>query len=472
MANEGGSSNQVMKRYQLFDVESYEEKAVKKEKGASIAVDTEANLGVRAKVTSILSSQGIAVINEYWYILGVIKSNDIPGPIPDLPLEEQSMLFVAVKGQTTIALQSHVKNFGIWYREAEKTKYIITIGEDYIEERFVNPQKADTTDKSLSVVIKIWDAEKLANDGYYSIEEDPKEESKNDMKSQPKIIYLNRTLPFQHLSSASVSNDLTHIALGLATGAVLVVAVPDNQPKSLCIIPSNTIQFINLTPDTDFATPVTNIYLTKYIDENMYQAWNIYCTCDKGFYLYTVVNKKSTLTLLFGSIVEKNAMDGYNDTIVLYDSQTNDLRKYEKNLLKDKYSMKDVDIVRIIGNQIMIIQASDKNKTTIRINDMKNGINSYQSVVTNVLGVSNTEDCVYLLLDGPNSKNCKIMQTLREKNSIDKLEAFIKKKHYDVALNFAENEKFAPEVLADISRYYGDFYLGKVNYESMNIGNV
>ena len=69
------------------------------------------------------------------------------------------------------------------------------------------------------------------------------------------------------------------------------------------------------------------------------------------------------------------------------------------------------------------------------------------------------KDTVYLLIK---SVSETIVQILRQRKSIEKLEFFLKKRHYDVAYRFAKNEKFSNEVLMDILKYHGDFYYEKV----------
>ena len=116
----------------------------------------------------------------------------------------------------------------------------------------------------------------------------------------------------------------------------------------------------------------------------------------------------------------------------------------------------------------MIVTSTEKNKT-IRVYDTDNEIISYQGTA-DVMAECVNGTVIYLLLKGSNSR---ITQTLREKSNIDKLEAFLRKRHYDVAFKFAKNEKFSEEVLADISRYYGDFLHGKVRLRcGQSIGHV
>ena len=101
---------------------------------------------------------------------------------------------------------------------------------------------------------------------------------------------------------------------------------------------------------------------------------------------------------------------------------------------------------------------TEKTKT-IKIYDMENEIVSYQASVAEIYNATVIGSNVYLLVKtGAN----KATQVLKQKTNIEKLEIFLRKKHYDVAYKFAKNEKFSEEVLADISHYYGDFFYGKV----------
>jgi hypothetical protein len=114
--------------------------------------------------------------------------------------------------------------------------------------------------------------------------------------------------------------------------------------------------------------------------------------------------------------------------------------------------------MRLVGKQVLLIIASEKNKT-VQVYDLENEITSYHAVIPDVLAESVSGNTMYILAKGPMSK---MTQTLREKTNIDKLESFLRKKHYEVAYKFAKNENFSQEVIADISRYYGDSLHSKV----------
>ena len=102
---------------------------------------------------------------------------------------------------------------------------------------------------------------------------------------------------------------------------------------------------------------------------------------------------------------------------------------------------------------------SEKEKK-IFIYDTENEISSYQNDAKDILADYVTGSTVYLLSKG--AGNTKTTRILREKQNVDKLKSFLTKKHYDVAYKFAKNEKFSDEVLADISRYSGDYHYTKV----------
>ena len=96
---------------------------------------------------------------------------------------------------------------------------------------------------------------------------------------------------------------------------------------------------------------------------------------------------------------------------------------------------------------------------TVRVYDMDNEIISYQAPISDVLAENVVDTTIYLFVKTATSK---ATQTLKEKLNLDKLELFLRKKHYDVAFKFARNENFSKEVLSDISRYHGDFHYSKV----------
>jgi len=457
-SSDSSGSGQVLKRYQLFEVENFEEKLIKKAKGADIAAEEGTSLEPKVKMATLMSSQGIAVFNDIWYVMGNVKTMENDLPIPDIP-EEQAMLFVCSKGVTVTAIQAHAKNIGIWGCEADHTKYIITVGEDIIDEGLMNPvKKAPTGKKVPAVLIKIWEAEKLLDNKYKTLTDYEKEETKLDAKIYPRIIYLDRVVPSQHISSVAISSEMTNIAIGLTTGYVIFVGPFEKMGNSLYTLQDRDIQYVNLTPESGLNFPVTNIHLIESLDPMGKLMWRIFCTCEKAFYFYTVSGKKSTFSAITGLHAMQNEMDAKDELIIIMDSQTNEIRKFKGDELQEKWPIKETGKIRLVGKQLMVIQTSEKNKT-IRVYDVDNEIISYQAVVADVLAdvVSGTN--IYLLLKGGASK---IMQCLKEKTNIDKLEAFLRKKHYDVAYKFARNEKFSEEVLADISRYYGDFYLGKV----------
>ncbi len=108
----------------------------------------------------------------------------------------------------------------------------------------------------------------------------------------------------------------------------------------------------------------------------------------------------------------------------------------------------------------MFIPMGEKNKT-VRVYDLENEIISSQTTVTEMYAEAVSDGKIYLLAKVGATRAA---QTLREKTNIDKLECFLKKRHYDVAYKFAKNEKFSEEVLADICRYHGDFHYSKVQY--------
>lgn len=334
---EFGSGGAAIKRYQLFDVEQYEDKPVKKAKGAEISAEEGSAVEPKVKLAGMISSQGLAVINDVWFILGTSK------PFEPEATEDQHVLFVAVKGITISAVQSHAKNFGIW--GGDKMKFIVTVGEDQYSEGGLpgagkKPAPMDSGKKQTGIVIKIWDADLLQDNKYKTISEYDKEDPSG--KIIPRIIPLNIALPFSQLCSMSVSKDMTHVALGLVSGMVIIVRATAKTSEGLNNAQPKDIQILQFKPDSGYERPVTNIHLDEAKSDKGIPGYYVYCTSDKSYYYYHTSDKKGGFIL-----IEKEAgampkeMDACNDQIVFLSSTGGILRKFKGRDPEASWPMKD-----------------------------------------------------------------------------------------------------------------------------------
>jgi len=450
---EPGSPAAVMKRYFLFNIESYEEKSNKK--GGLDLIDYDGpTYETRVKFTSIIDSQGITVLNNTWFILGTVKSKDIASPVPDMDLEFRSMLLVCSKEGTKLDLQSHIHNYGIWSRVVNEVQYIATIGEDYIEERLTNPG-SNSHEKVLAVVIKIWEVKKLLEGKYYSLEE----EQGKDGKSFPKIIYLNKKVGIKDISAATFSDDFSKGVIGLTSGSSIYIKANNN--KGYNLFTDKNVQSVDLAPLKDYNKPVTNVHIVNDMDESGNPAWFVFCTTEGALYSYVITPKATKRNVIAGITAPPYTLAARGNEIVVLDPENDELKKFVGQNLVNKWSIEEastVQSVHLTERYIVTVRCSEKTKT-VKVYDMVNNIIPYQTVVAEIFATSTSGDCIYFFL---RKVNAKVLETLREKSNIDKLEIFLKKKHYDVAYSFAESERFSAEVLAEIMRYYGDYYLGKV----------
>lgn len=330
-ANEGAGSAQVYKRYQLFDVDSFEEKVVKKAKGADIAADSGSSLEPRFKLSSIVSSQGLVVYNDMWYIAGAVPISDSPSS------EMQYFLFVCSKGVTLSSLQCHSKCFGIRGVELNKVGYIATLGEDVFPEQ---PGRKISDSRPSGVLLKIWKADLLIENKYVSLSDYIKGDVAN--KTLPKTIPLDKNIPFHHIISMAASKDLSHIAIGLQNGNAILIK---SGVESIAVSPEKDIRSIMLTPDPGFALPVTNIYLYDYQEKGK-SMYFVFCTCEKAFYMYQITPKQNNFALIANDIgAQPGEMDGSDMNISILCPTIGELRKY-KGPTKDKeWPMKEHGVI-------------------------------------------------------------------------------------------------------------------------------
>lgn len=454
-AGEQSPAGQVMKRYFLFNSEVYEEKA--KKGNLDFLEDEGPSYETRVKFSSLATSQGIAVINNEWFVLGTLKTNDVPSPVPSMSLEQRSMLLVCVKEGTKIDLQSHVNNYGLWSRVVNENGYIITMGEDYVEEKATG---GAASGKRLAIVVKVWDAKKLSEGKYYSLEEllEERKDHGKDGKTLPKIIYLNRPVGIKEVSAVGFSDDFTRGVIGLTSGHCIYFRVNSSKNN---LFTDKSIQFMNLSPAAGFDKPITNVNVVASVDEANSPVWLVFCTSEDTFYCYTITQKTASFAIISGFAAPPRTMASRGLEMTILDPENEELRRYVGHELREKWPIEEAATVQgvyITDNNIVTVRRSEKNKT-IKVYDMTNNIISYQAIVAEALGIATSSDCIYLFLK---KVTTRVLETLREKSNIDKLETFLKKKHFDVAFSFAKNAAFPGDVLAEIARYHGDFYLGKV----------
>ena len=330
-------ATQVVKKYPLFDSESYEEKAVKKPKGAEIAAEEGASMEPKIKLPSLITSQGLTVFSDIWYILGTAEQSEL------VPKVQQHLMFVHSKGVTLASVHCHLQNFGIWGREHEKVKYVVTLGEDLIDEANLQAKKgASSGNKIPGMVVKIWDAEQLLDNKYLPLSEYKKEVPAG--KLLPRIVLFDSIIQFKDVACMDVSKDLTHIALGLSSGNVHLIKTTAKFPTNLCNCTDKDIQQTVLTPDPSLKLSVTNIHLYEGPDKS-HPAYVIFCTCEKAFYMHNLAKKQTFTMITTGLGAMAKEMDAVDENIVICPQQTGEIRKYIGPNLEAKWPTKDKGVI-------------------------------------------------------------------------------------------------------------------------------
>ena len=342
-ANEGSSGGQVFKRYQLFDVESFEEKVVKKPKGSDIATEPSSALEPSAKLSSIVSSQGLAIYNDVWYILGAVKQSEAQ------PNDLQHMLFACSKGITMSAIECHSRSFGLRGVEIGQSFYIVTLGEDLPFDQLQGRKASEH--RQIGVLIKIWSVEHLIDCKYVSLSDYKKEDPVN--KLQPRIIPLDKNIPFHHICSMAVSKDLTQIAVGLQNGNVILVRTTSPVPDSLAIIADKEIRTITLVPEQGGSSAVTNIHITEFQEKGR-QFYLVFCTTETQFYMFQTSQKQNTFVVIANDIgALPGEMDGEEMNITILCSAIGELRKYNGINKENSWPMKEHGVIFFFSKHLL-----------------------------------------------------------------------------------------------------------------------
>ena len=397
-------------------------------------------------------------MNEVWYILGTARFSET---------DHKDLLIVASSAVVITSVHCHTRSFGICGLDNEKERLIVTVGEDssqLLPQAPSGKKAASEKEKGGAFsTIKIWEVDQLLAKRYKNISEYSKPEAAG--KQMPRIIPIEGNIPFKFLTGMAVSKDLNVIAIGLQNGNIILIKTPPNCPDNLFTINEKEIVFTTLTPDKGFNLQINNIHILNQ-QENDKQAYYLFCTCESVAYMYHIVGKKHTFIPVSKEIsVKSGEMSGCGPNWVILDSNAKKMKKYEGKQEVKQCDLKEVGLtnsvkVKMMGKNILLISGTEKTRS-IRVYDMETEIIGYNANAQEVLAEAVTSNAVYLLLRGVNSITT---QSLKEISKIEKLEIFMKKKHYDVAYVFARNENFSEDVLAEIARYYGDMLHSKVIY--------
>jgi len=319
----GSDSSQTIKRFQLFDVETYEDKTAKRTKPGDPVGGEGGEPAV--KLVNLDTSQGLTVFGDLWYILGTIPAPKSDPKQP--PTEGISYLFISSKIITRVALKVHQKNFGIWGREDEKTKYVITFGEDFLD---VSGKKEspDPSKKTNVSLIKIWDAEQLLNEKYASIEE---YDALPADKIMPKIIFLDRIEPLSNIKSVTISKDLANIAVGFDKGNILLIRC-SSKYQNIATCNERELILTQLAPEIPSSSPITNLHFHENI---------LYGTCEKCMFAFNIAKKHAFNIIQEGVGALPGQMDAIDDLIMIFSPNTSELRKFRNGQIEAVYQIKE-----------------------------------------------------------------------------------------------------------------------------------
>jgi hypothetical protein len=239
----------------------------------------------------------------------------------------KDVLVIYSKGVTLASVQVHYKNMQIWGFDNGKSKFVVTIGEDQTEE---SDKKTE-----LFTTLKIWDPEQLLEGKYQPLDDNDK--SNMEKKLQPRKVPLNLTSR-NTITAVSVADDMTAIAIGLDSGDSLYIRT-SRASFNLFICADRELQYISLKPEQEYSMPVTNIHAMPSDEKNKYGA--VYCSCKKGFYYYSISFKPKFMLIAKDVEVLPRAMDSCGDVMILFASNTNELKVYREGKVETTLPLKE-----------------------------------------------------------------------------------------------------------------------------------
>eukprot|EP00826_Nyctotherus_ovalis_P010238 TRINITY_DN1271_c0_g1_i1.p1 TRINITY_DN1271_c0_g1~~TRINITY_DN1271_c0_g1_i1.p1 ORF type:complete len:315 (-),score=63.16 TRINITY_DN1271_c0_g1_i1:758-1702(-) len=305
MAAPNPGQKQVMKFFTLFNVESYDEKKAGKSKELNISTD----------LWSFSAIQGMTIFGDLCYILATMPSADSKEASKD-------MLVIYSKGATLAAVQVHHKNSQIWGFDNGKSKFVVTIGQD---------QEAE-----LVTTIKIWDPEQLLENKYAPLEDYDKPVL--DKKLFPRRIPLDLAVSRNKITAMAVAEDMTAVALGFDTGESLCIRTT-KQSYNLFVCADRELQYMQLKPEQEYALAVNNIYVVSPNEKNKHGV--VYCGCSKGLYCYSIDFRAKFMLIAKDIEVLPRAMDCREDSVIVFASNTNELRIYREMKLESALPLKE-----------------------------------------------------------------------------------------------------------------------------------
>lgn len=291
-------------------------------------------------------------------------------------------------------------------------------------------------DSTITPTLKIWNFDRVDENG------------------EPQLLKTFRMSKAAHGVPATyleVLDDMTHIAVGLANGDVVLISSADLSRDR------NPQQIIVRNPKTKSAAPVTClgfhlhpkhglvlfVVLSNQIFSFFVQSRELEVLDEQGCELYCgVMSNRGEMVLGRPEAVYFYECDGRGPCFA-FEGNKRRLFWFRSYLI-------------IVGQDTA---ATQKAFNTLTIYDLSNKFIAYSATFNNVVQVVSEWGSVYIITkDGQ-------MYQLQEKDTQTKLETLFKKNLYSVAINLAKSQSFDQTLIVDIFRRYGDHLYSKGDYD-------
>jgi hypothetical protein len=269
--------------------------------------------GVRFNLASLTSIQGMAGFGEVVYILGTVSA--------EYPKHATQNVIMVCSRDKVLTINAHYKNYGIWGISSKGMEVIVTVGADIERTAEVGSQ--------LNTTIMIWDPEELME------RKNIRREYDDELKGvvyKPRVVPIDRHIYLEQVSSVQVEAELRMIALGLNTGAILIIKAGDVKLPNLYLCAENRYEYFYLQPEPGLELPVTNIYVGGHNKVNGVDL--VFCTCEKGFYSRTFGKKvKSELKYVsLNSNIDYHSMSRAGNDFIIFDSNRSKIMKFRQEM--------------------------------------------------------------------------------------------------------------------------------------------
>ena len=267
---------------------------------------------------------------------------------------------------------------------------------------------------------------------------------------------------FQNIVLIAVNSTLTHIALGLEKGDILLIsAFPnllDSSEKDF------KIKFLPKILPKDREIHITNLEFSEMYINNIPKRILYVSTANAVYYYEWIYEEKKGTNAENNIELKELIQDGkgaytscicVKDNLMILASSNNDFIIEYENLEFGKtwFFGGNKSCLKYFKNNYFFFVLNGNKKSEIQIYDKLNKF--FICTIEepkNIIGICCDNDFIYILYGNDGEK--KTIKKLKEKENKDKFEIFYKERQYEIALSYAEKSGFDSKKLSEIIKKY------------------